>query len=170
MRGAGKTTVGPLLAQELLALFVDLDDVVVRALGALDVQSVFTTQGEEAWRSGEAQALRTLLAEQPSCEPLRIIAVGAGAPSDARCHQLLQTARTNGWRVIELRVPVDALIARLANNLGGRPTLTSLPHDEEMRSLAARRAGSYTSLADAVVDGSATPQCVARAIVSVVSG
>ncbi len=164
MRGVGKTTVGALLAKQLHATFDDLDALVLRAVGALDVQSVFSNSGESAWRAGEAEALRVALAAQPTSKTMRVIAVGAGAPSDPSSHRVLLESRTKGWKVIHIDAPIDVIVKRLSQDLGGRPMLTDLALDEELRTLAQRRAGAYESLADAVVDGSDSPERVALSI------
>ncbi len=169
MRGVGKTTVGAFLAQHLHATFDDLDALVLSALGAADVQSVFSSLGESAWRAGEADALRVALTARSSPQPMRVLAVGAGAPSDPTSHRILQESRASGWKVIHLDAPIAVIAMRLSKDLGGRPRLTGLSLDDELRALAQRRASDYASLADAVVDGSSTPECVALSIAAALS-
>lgn len=55
--GAGKTTVGSLLAERLAVPFVDLDGEIERAAG-LAVREVFERAGEAAFRRWEGEALR----------------------------------------------------------------------------------------------------------------
>ncbi|MSR68841.1 MAG: shikimate kinase [Phycisphaerales bacterium] len=164
MRGVGKTTVGAVLAQQLHARFDDLDDLVLRALGAANVQTVFANFGEASWRAGEAAALRATLNDNSKAGMMRVVAVGAGAPCEPNCHRILQESRQHGWRVIHIDAPIDAIAARLSKDLGGRPMLTALPLADELRELTRQRAHCYASLADAVVDGSSTPERVSLSI------
>ena len=60
--GAGKTTVGQLLAQRLGWSFIDLDDR-VRAREGLDIADIFRQSGESYFRKVESECLRELLGE-----------------------------------------------------------------------------------------------------------
>ncbi|MGL5061460.1 MAG: shikimate kinase [Microcoleus sp.] len=61
MMGAGKTTVGKILAAELNYHFFDTDEVVTRAAGK-SIADIFATEGEEAFREIETQVLGQLAA------------------------------------------------------------------------------------------------------------
>jgi len=62
LRGAGKSTLGPVLARELEAPFVELDDRVERLAG-LTLGELFDLHGPEAYRRFAAEALEQVLAE-----------------------------------------------------------------------------------------------------------
>lgn len=70
--GAGKSTVGPLLAAELGVPFVDLDREVEQAAGRT-VAEIFATSGESGFREREREAMDARLAGPPS-----VIAPGGG--------------------------------------------------------------------------------------------
>jgi shikimate kinase len=70
--GAGKTTVGALVAERLGVPFVDLDSEVERAAGH-PVREVFARQGEAAFRAWESEALRRTFAT-----PDVVVATGGG--------------------------------------------------------------------------------------------
>ena len=55
LMGAGKSTVGPLLARQLGWRFLDLDREIERIAGQ-SVQAIFSTQGEARFRELEADA------------------------------------------------------------------------------------------------------------------
>ena len=54
--GSGKTTVGQVLAKELAYNFVDTDDLVETRAG-MAIGKIFETQGEQAFRQSETEAL-----------------------------------------------------------------------------------------------------------------
>ena len=70
--GAGKTTVGQLVAERLQAGFVDVDTVLVRREGR-PVTMIFAEKGEGAFRELERKEMESALANQPA-----IIAPGGG--------------------------------------------------------------------------------------------
>ncbi|MCP2166669.1 shikimate kinase [Goodfellowiella coeruleoviolacea] len=71
--GAGKTTVGQLLAQRLGVPFRDVDDDIVARAGKA-ISDIFTTDGEPAFRAMEEQAVADALAEHTG-----VLALGGGA-------------------------------------------------------------------------------------------
>ncbi len=72
MMGAGKTTVGKLLAKELGYRFIDTDEVITQVAGQ-SINQIFAQQGEEAFRTLESQVLSELCAYQRL-----IVATGGG--------------------------------------------------------------------------------------------
>lgn len=75
--GAGKSTVGPIVAARAGLPFVDLDDEIARAAGA-SVAEIFAGRGEAAFRELERAALRRLLDDAAPC----VVALGGGALLD----------------------------------------------------------------------------------------
>ena len=71
--GAGKTTVGQLLAEELGMAFVDVDLFIEKATGRA-VRDIFAADGEAEFRRLEHEAVLELLAG-----PEAVIALGGGA-------------------------------------------------------------------------------------------
>ncbi|MCA1822798.1 MAG: shikimate kinase, partial [Frankia sp.] len=76
--GAGKSTVGALVAARLSVAFRDTDDDVVAALGK-PVADIFVDDGEEAFRTAERAAVVRALAEHDG-----VLALGGGAVLDER--------------------------------------------------------------------------------------
>lgn len=126
--GAGKTTVGALLAADLGVPFHDTDAALERAAGRR-IAELFAVEGEARFRAREREALAALSAGQPA-----VIAVGAGALHDPANARLLQ-----GSSLVML---LDASPATLAARLGAaadRPLLAGA-HDLRARLEAQRRA------------------------------
>jgi len=70
--GAGKTTVGRLVAARLKRRFIDLDTLIEEREG-LPVSEIFREQGEAGFRRAEHDALRSL-----EHEPAAVVAPAAG--------------------------------------------------------------------------------------------
>ena len=102
--GAGKSTVGRIVAERLGWSFVDLDDVIVEAAGK-SIAELFDSVGEAAFRKQEHQALRTVL-ERTNM----VLALGGGAIETAANRDLLQAS--TGTRVAFLEAPLGTLLDR----------------------------------------------------------
>lgn len=90
LRGAGKSSVGKLLAERLGWDFIELDALVEQAAG-LSLNDVFQMHGEAYYRRIEYDVLREVLARD---EPL-VLATGGGVVTSPRSFALLrQHART----------------------------------------------------------------------------
>lgn len=115
--GAGKTTVGELLATRLGWRFVDSDRVVEERAG-MTVGEIFADQGEAAFRELEAAAIRDTARGEHV-----VLALGGGALERAETREFL--AGMPGWRVIFLDAPLEVLLARCAEHAEGpvRPVL-----------------------------------------------
>lgn len=71
--GAGKTTVGKLLARRLYRDFVDIDDEIEKAFD-LPIPEIFSIHGEKAFREKERELIQSF-----GRQPLLVISVGGGA-------------------------------------------------------------------------------------------
>lgn len=120
--GSGKSTIGPLLADRLGYEFIDLDEAIERIAGKT-VQSIFSSDGEVAFRRLEALKLRAV-----SRTARAVISLGGGAVAS---EDNLYFAKTNGM-LIYLRVAHEALADRLRESADERPLL----QDAEGRPLA----------------------------------
>ena len=157
--GAGKSTVGPLLADLLGYRFVDLDWL-VEAREGRSVADLFA-EGEAAFRVAEARAL----AESTRRAGL-VVATGGGTLLDARN---LRRARSAG-AVVWLRASPEATLRRLAD-ASGRPLLTDAAGaplqgaalEARVRGLLAARSPLYAR-AGLAVDADGPPAVVAREV------
>jgi shikimate kinase len=115
--GAGKSTIGALLAERLDWDFVDLD-AVIEARAGKAVAEIFADEGEAAFRAFESEAIR-----EESGRGHRVIAPGGGAIEAASTRELL--AGLEQTCVVFLDAPLEILIERcLAQpNAAERPVL-----------------------------------------------
>ena len=129
--GSGKSTLGPLLAEQLGWRFLDLDSEIERRDGRI-VARIFAENGEPYFRKLEAEALASLLGRRRI-----VLALGGGAPEELGNRLLLeQTPRT---AIVYLAAPFEALVARCLEQPGAaeRPVLADLSAAE--RRFKARR-------------------------------
>ena len=150
--GAGKSTVGRLLASLLEAEFLDTDRVVEEAAGK-PVGDIFIADGEAAFRELEHAAVATAVTSHPG-----ILALGGGAVMDPGTRQLL-----GGLRVVYLETGFAAAAHRTGLDVP-RPLLIGSPR-ARLRELLAERLPVYEGLAWFTVgtDGRA-PQDIADEI------
>ncbi len=111
--GAGKSTVGRLLAERLGASFVDLDDEIA-ASERTPVSEIFSTRGEAGFREAERRALERLA----GCRDV-VIACGGGVVTDAASRAVLERSGT----IVYLRVSSEVALARVGGETAGRPLL-----------------------------------------------
>lgn len=129
--GAGKTTVGGLLAENLGMPFVDSDDVIERSEG-LAVREIFETRGEAEFRRVETATVSGLLAG-----PDVVLALGGGALTTPEVRAALI-----GHQVVLLDVAFDEALERVAAD-PGRPML----HKPDLSGLYDRRQDDYRDAA-----------------------
>ena len=137
--GAGKTTVGRILAERWGVAMRDTDADVEASIGKT-VQDVFVDEGEEAFRALEKQAVATALAEHDG-----VLSLGAGAVLDPDTRAAL-----TGRPVVFLRVGL-ADASRQVGLGQGRPLLLGNVRSR-IRTLLEERTPVYESVATLVVE------------------
>jgi shikimate kinase len=155
--GAGKSTIGALLADALGRPFEDTDAIIERMAGK-PIPEIFIDDGEPHFRKLEAEAVATALESFDG-----VLALGAGAI-------LAETTRTrlSGHPVIYLLVDFSDAMKRVG--LGaGRPLLKINPR-ATMRYLLDQRRPFYEEVARHTIDTSGrTPDEVVASIVGTLS-
>ncbi|HEY7433263.1 MAG TPA: shikimate kinase [Streptosporangiaceae bacterium] len=132
--GAGKSTVGPLVAELLGTGFTDTDTLVEEMAGK-PVSDIFVTDGEATFREFERTAVGQGLDSHPG-----ILALGGGAVMDPGTQRLLA-----GQRVVYLATGFAAATQR-AGLGSARPLLLGNPR-ARMKELLEQRLPVYQALA-----------------------
>jgi shikimate kinase len=136
--GAGKTTVGALLAQRLGIAFRDTDADVEAAVGK-PIADIFVDDGEEAFRAQETAALLDALAAHDG-----VLALGGGAVLAEANRDALA-----GHRVAFLSVEL-ADAAKRVGLARDRPVISINPR-ARLRQLLDERRGLYAQVADVTI-------------------
>lgn len=156
--GAGKSTVGGLVAETWRVGVRDTDADVEAAAGAT-VSDLFVERGEQHFRALERDAVRRALAEHDG-----VLALGGGAVLSEETRDLLR-----GHTVVFL----DVDLADAAKRVGlgtGRPLLLGNVRGT-LRTLLAERRPLYLAVATHRVDTSGrSPQEVAEEVLTLVEG
>lgn len=151
--GAGKTTVGGLLAGRLGLPFHDTDVEIERCAGR-PISDIFAISGEPAFRDLEHRVVADLLGGQEA-----VLALGGGAPEHSVTRKLLAESKAD---IIYLRVSYDEAMARVASD-PLRPLLALPGLDERYR----RRLELYPVTATVTVATDArTPAEIAQHIIA----
>jgi shikimate kinase len=154
MMGAGKTTVGRMLARRLKLRFVDSDHEIEARCG-VKIPVIFEIEGEAGFRAREAQAI----AELAQLDGI-VLATGGGvvlAPDNRR--RLAERGT-----VVYLRATPEHLYERVRQDRN-RPLLATGNPLARLRELYRERDPLYREVADLVVDtGRQSVQVLARGL------
>jgi shikimate kinase len=154
MMGAGKTTVGRLLARRLKLRFIDSDHEVEARCG-VKIPVIFEIEGEPGFRARESHAIAELCALDGI-----VLATGGGAVL-ARSNREELAARGT---VVYLRAKPEDLYERVRHDRN-RPLLATADPLERLRALYAERDPLYLEIADIVIDtGAQSVQVLARTL------
>ncbi len=140
--GAGKSSIGRLLAARMQCAFVDLD-ICIEAEAGTTITSIFANEGEAGFRSRECRALSDALARPEAS----VIATGGGAVLDDCNRHDMRDAGT----VVYLQVEPGTQVQRLQGD-GTRPLLAAGNPARRLTELQAIREPLYRDVADVIFE------------------
>lgn len=154
MMGAGKTTVGRVLARRLKRRFLDSDHEIEARCG-VKIPVIFEIEGEAGFRAREAQVIDELCGLEGI-----VLATGGGAVLPAASRRRLATSGT----VVYLRARPEDLFERVRQDKN-RPLLATPDPLGRLRELFVERDPLYRETAHIIVDtGSQSVQVLARGL------
>jgi len=157
LMGAGKTTVGKMLAKRVKARFVDADHEIESRTG-VPIPTIFEIEGEVGFRRRESQVISDL-----SQETGLVLATGGGAVLDPQNRQCLHDRGV----VIYLYAQPEVLFERTRMDRG-RPLLQVEDRLTKLRELFAVRDPLYREVAHHIVEvGQTQASQVVRRILQV---
>ncbi|WP_456756335.1 MULTISPECIES: helix-turn-helix transcriptional regulator [unclassified Bradyrhizobium] len=159
LRGAGKTTLGRMLAKKIGWSFVELNKE-IEAQNGLSVAEIIALYGQEGFRRMEQAALTQLLARKE----LMVLATGGGIVSEALTFDLILSSFYTIW----LKAEPEEHMARVRRQGDLRPMADDRSAMAELRNILVSREPLYAR-ASAVVDtaGLSVDAAAARLIDSV---
>ncbi|MCB1865130.1 MAG: shikimate kinase [Chromatiales bacterium] len=152
--GAGKSTVGRRLAEDLSWPFYDADREIEQRTG-VDIPTIFEYEGEVGFREREARAIDELTLHAPC-----VLATGGGAVLREDNRRLLAERGC----VVYLYCPVAEQLRRTAHDRN-RPLLQTDDPAARLQALFETRDPLYRAIADVVIEsGRRSVAAVAREI------
>jgi shikimate kinase len=131
--GAGKSTVGALLATKLGRQFLDFDAEIERRQG-MPVSQIFGERGEPGFRE-----LERALTEEVKAQDNLVLAPGGGWVSDPATVAILRPPA----KMVYLRVRPETALKRLGGAAGSRPLLNRPDPLAELNKLLEQRRVAY---------------------------
>jgi len=138
--GAGKSTIGRMLAKELGYRFMDSDRIIEERCGA-NIPWIFDVEGEDGFRQRESAMLSEL-----ASDPQTVLATGGGAVMREENHSHLKRDAV----VVYLKASLEQQVERTRKDKN-RPLLQNDNPEAVLRRLFALRDPLYTELADIVM-------------------
>jgi len=142
LRGAGKSTLGALLAKQLGVPFVELDREIEREAGT-SLSEIFLLYGQQGYRRYERRCLEKALQQRDRC----VIATGGSIVSEPGTYDLLLSTCFTVW----LKALPEEHMARVVAQGDTRPMAGNTEAMDDLRRILDGRAVLYGQ-ADATVD------------------
>lgn len=152
--GAGKTTVGRILADELGKEFIDTD-LTIEEFSKQSIPNIFKQKGEKKFREMETSLVEQTFQDSRQ----KVVSLGGGAVMNEKIQALIR----QNCLVIWLWVSVREALKRIDNHT--RPLLYSSSPEKKAEILLAERKPFYARASDLVINSEIrTPQEIVRRI------
>jgi XRE family transcriptional regulator, aerobic/anaerobic benzoate catabolism transcriptional regulator len=155
LRGAGKSTIGRALAQELAVPFIELDREIERAAG-MELSEIFALQGQAGYRAQEMRCLEAVVDQHDAA----VIATGGGLVTELAAYDLLLAT----CRVVWLKAAPEAHMSRVTAQGDLRPMADHPQAMDDLRAILERRSPLYARAHFTVDTTGAAPETAVRAI------
>lgn len=156
MRGAGKTSVGNILARSLKVPFYELDALIVKDTG-LSLREIFDLEGENYYRAVEERILERVLKKTPG-----VIAAGGGLVMNPNSLLRLKLHTFVVW----LQAAPETLIDRVQTGKDRRRLSAHPEVRKQLKAILDRRTPHYAQ-ADLVVNTmDKSPEAISKTIIN----
>jgi XRE family aerobic/anaerobic benzoate catabolism transcriptional regulator len=159
LRGAGKSTVGPMLARRLKTEFVEVDKLVEKAAG-MSLGEIFATHGEAYYRDLERESILRLFAGSRGC----VLVPGGSVVTDAETWELIKRRCFTVW----LHATPEEFMKRMRRQGDLRPMQGRPSAMDELKTLLARREVLYAESRLKVKTTNKSPAAVIGQIIKAV--
>ena len=160
LRGAGKSTVGPMLSKRLKTEFVEIDKLVESAAG-MSLAEIFAIHGESYYRDLERHSIIRLFASSPGC----VLVPGGSVVTDPESWSLIKNRCFTVW----LHATPKEFMKRMQRQGDLRPMEGRPSAMEELKALLGRREPLYSESRLKVLTTGKTPKAIVSQIVKAVS-
>jgi XRE family aerobic/anaerobic benzoate catabolism transcriptional regulator len=159
LRGAGKSTIGPMLARRLKTEFVEIDKLVENAAG-MSLAEIFATHGEAYYRELERESIVRLFAGSGGC----VLVPGGSVVTDAETWALVKRRCFTVW----LHATPEEFMKRMRRQGDLRPMQGRPSAMDELKALLARREPLYAESDFKIKTTDQSPAAVIAQIVNAV--
>jgi len=159
--GAGKSTIGRLLAKEMGSFFLDLDQMLVEQEGK-SIPEIFESNGEIYFRKAEHLLLKDTLSLRSNI----VLSLGGGTPCYANNHLLYQRDDCNS---VYLKASISTLQTRLDQDSTQRPLighLSLLEREEFIAKQLFERSFYYNQAQNILVVDGKSPEDITKEIIN----
>ena len=159
--GAGKSTIGRLLAKEMGSFFLDLDQMIVEQEGK-SIPEIFESKGEIYFRKAEHLLLKDTLSSRSNI----VLSLGGGTPCYANNDVLYQQP---DCKSIYLKASISTLKSRLEQDNTPRPLLQQMSLMEKEDFIAKQlfeRSFYYNQAQNILVVDGKSPEDITKEIIN----
>jgi XRE family transcriptional regulator, aerobic/anaerobic benzoate catabolism transcriptional regulator len=149
LRGAGKSTLGVMLAKELQVPFIELDKEIERAAG-VDLNEIFLLYGPSGYRRMERQCLEKIIEKNDRA----VISVGGGMVTEADTYNILLVNCYTVW----LKAAPEEHMARVVAQGDTRPMRDHAEAMQDLKKILSSREPLYSRADLAINTSDNTPK------------